>query len=592
MIEWTIPAQFAVTSSAESVVTRSYADTDGVFSTYYSSGSTSWGPSGRTEYLSSSSSSIQGSGPGQSNGTVINNTFRAAASVQTSTTIQIEEGISLTSSYVDSDLNFDPAVYLTTTKTGEVVEFVEATAPQTIYTLDEFATRNNTQDATTMLTGTQTSALAATVLQADTRNASGAEVLYVLTANPTQWSGYGDATAIAQSATRTTIYPVFEVAAVPIVDGSVATSSTVSNSAVTWSTSWSASRTTQQNVTTLSFSGIGGLQPVTGEATASAATTTQSQSTFTVFGANTLSYGRTAGGNTTSSATTSVVTSYGNIRRIVERYAGTLLFESTVNETFSTTRYITTSVAASLTSSQGNQNATSTTQSGVTVAFAGDQTIYPPAQAGAQQIGGRVGPNIGVPNRTRVITFGAVLDSQSGQYFTASFDTFVPTASLSRGALTIFPATNGSLTVDSNFVTYTTSTNKTSGTGTESTTASGVVSVAGSSSTRTEAFFGSGANVGVTIGRPQHHGAHEVGKGCSIIDIMEAGAFRDRIDGTTSSFYGNATRYTEGQSAQIRYWSPIAYITPLELRANKNAVTFSNKRNIPDTPPVSSLNAW
>jgi hypothetical protein len=599
VIQWTIPAEFAVTSSAESVVTQSATNTQfSTSSTYYSSGSTSWGATGRTEYLSSSSSSISGTGPGQSNGTVINNTFRTTVSVQTSTTAEVALDFVSTYSFADDgeEVIFEPTTIWTTTKTGEVVEFTQSEVPMTIFapTFGEAATYEGqnvpvtyTIDRTTVLTQTQTSALAATVIQANTLKYIGEinsfpEILYSISEPASVWSGFEDATEIAQSTTRMTIQPSFVTAATPIKNATATTTSSVANPADTWSTVWFPSRTTQEQITTTTS--LFCIPAVTGTRTTSATRTTQSQTTNTIFPAETLTFGRT-GGATTSSATTSIVTSYGTVSRIVDRYAGTLLFETTISNTFSASRYITTTAAATLTSSVQNANATATAVSATTFNFAGNQTVFPSAQISVRQnLLNEIGFNLGIPARTRIITTGAVLGSQTGHYFTADFTTIAQMVTLARGGLALYPVTYPWLTVDGDSITYTTSTNRTDGTGTQPTTTSGLVSVSGSSQTSTERL---------TLGRPAQHGAREVGAGCSLVDVMQAGAFRDRINtSVTSSFYGQATLYTAGESADIRYWSPIAAITPLELRGNKNAVTFSAERNVADIPPVSSLNAW
>jgi hypothetical protein len=594
VIQWTIPAEFAVTSSAESVVTQSATDTQfSTSSTYYSSGSTSWGATGRTQYLSSSSSSISGTGPGESDGTVINSTFSTTASVQTSTTAEVALNFVSTHSFVDDgeEVIFGPTTIWTTTKTGEVVEFTQSEVPMTIFapTFGQDATYDGqlvpvtyTIDRTTNLTETQTSALAATVIQANTLNWIGElnsfpEILYSIPEPANAWNGFEDATAIAQSTTRMTIQPSFVTAATPVKNATATTTSSVANPAATWSTVWFPSRTTQEQITTTTS--LFRIPAVTGTRTTSATRTTQSQTTITVFPAQTLTFGRT-GGATTSSATTSIVTSYGTVSRIVDRYAGTLLFETTTSNTFSASRYITTTVAATLTSSVRNANATATAVAATTFNFAGNQTVFPAAQISARQIFFADG----VISRTRIITTGAVLGSQTGHYFTADFTTIALMVTLARGGLALYPVTYPWLTVDGDSITYTTSTNRADGTGTQPTTSSGIVSVGGSSQTRTERL---------TLGRPAQHGAHEVGAGCSLVDVMPAGAFRDRINtSVTSSFYGQATLYTAGESADIRYWSPIAAITPLELRGNKNIVTFSAERNVAVIPPVSSRNAW
>jgi hypothetical protein len=539
----------------------------------------------------SSSSSSSGVGPPQNDGTVINSTFRTTASIQTSTTREVVRDFTSTYSFVDDgeEVIFGPTLKWTTTKTGDVVEFTEVETVGTIYSPtfgdpavypEQLVPRTYTEDATTNLTDTQTLGLAATIVQANTRN-SEAEILWSISSAAATWDGFADATAVAQSGTRITVAPSFVTAAIPVKNATVTTSSTIANPEVTWSTAWFPSRTTQQDVTTTTS--IFRVPAVTGTRTTRNTTTTASQTTLTIFPAATLSYGRT-GGATTSSATTSIVTSHGTVSRIVERYAGTLLFESTTTNTYSATRYITTSAAATLTSTSQAANTLRTQEGGTTVDFAGDQIVYPEPQVSARGLlNVDVGINLAGPFRTRIITAGAIAEESTGHYFTADFTTTVQMVTLPRSGLVLYPATYPYLTVEGNSVTYTTSTNKSVGTGTESTTSSGEVSVSGTSFTRTEAL---------TLARPAHQGAHSVGAGCSLVDVMPAGAFRDRIGGTTSSFYGEATLYTEAESAPIRYWSPIAQITPLELRGNKNAVTFSVPRNVDDIPPVSSRNAW
>lgn len=437
---------------------------------------------------------------------------------------------------------------------------------------------------TTVLSQTVAARAAATVVQA-----ADTEVLYFISERATEWGGYAAATDVAQSGTRFTIAPNFSTAEMLAPDAATDTSSaTVINNSLTYGLEFTASRFT--NVAQTRVANYNQLPNSTFTVNIASTTTQTSSLSGVLFASQRFTLGRTGIDIRITSNTASQVTSHTTRPTTVGRTRGTVSFQSTVNTTTSQARFVLFNATATSTTSGLTTFSTtfsgdgqvserlSTQESGRTSIVKKNQTAFGPAQI-----------NVGIGNtltRSRFVTAGAALGEQRGLFFSAAQADvlFVPTARVGDEprATLLFPQTTPNYTLQSNSITYSTtqprSPDSANTATSETTTESFVYGLGGEDQTFIMAES-------LTDNRPLQHGALSAGKNYTIIDEAGVGAYKDRIDGTTTSFNGGATFYTSGQSADIRSWFPITHISPLVLETARNGITFSAARNSTALPP-------
>jgi hypothetical protein len=300
-----------------------------------------------------------------------------------------------------------------------------------------------------------------------------------------------------------------------------------------------------------------------------------------LFASSTFVFGR-VGSVTSSSASTTQIASYAKRPTTINRQFGTLSFESTTETTASTMRTVTYSLGATSSFSTENSNQLGDTYSGTsngsTFLLSNNQTILGQAQI-TTGVGGEL-------SRSRFATSGIIVGDSTGAFITAAAATITDLFLTARDGsgrfgATIFPRTNNTVTIDGNLATYITSTSRatdeTNTNSTESTKKEITMSVEGSSYTITESVAGRAG--------PFINGGGEIGRGCTVVDVAQAGAYKDQINGQVTSFTGAATVLTEGESQLLRAWKPVTFIGPLENRTNRNPVTFLALRNRFDLPP-------
>jgi hypothetical protein len=455
-------------------------------------------------------------------------------------------------------------------ETSANIEFTETAAPNIVwYTAQTQLTV--TVDASTQIeTETIYAAQRATVVQANTKLAQQAEILYLLPDPDAFWNGYVVATNAAQSGTRFTITPSFSTRFISPKNASASTTSSTSESSLTVSTTWRGSTTASENQT---VAYLNTLPNETLTIAGAKATTTSMSWSALVLNSNYFEFGRFDAFNTSNSNTTSGVTSYFTIPTAVSRQYGLLTFETTIPTTSSASRIIATGTIAtvqrSTSSTQGVGNDRTTTASGHSFMVEGIQTVY-----GSPQISITKG---NPPVRSRFATSGVVINGSTGLWFDADVSgtngPIVETAyyGIGRRGKTILPTTNEFVTVNGESITWKKSNYEES----SYTTSSLVARVAGSS---------------VTMGDEDsslHNGAGgAVGRGCTVVDVGGIGAYKDQMSGTTTAFYGAATVLTESQIQPAKKWVAVQAISPPSLRAARHGITFSEARNSTALPPA------
>jgi hypothetical protein len=575
MISWTIPTQKSTTGSTVFTSSDSATATD-AFAGYSTSGSrsrsTSFGLSATTYYDAYSTNVFYGADPTlpeyniTTNSADITVVSAATASVQTSTTTAQEFNIyTVTSSEIQTSV-------WTTISEASSIAFVLTEATSSEWYPEVISQGTTTIESTTYLTQTQSYGEQATVVQANTLLAQNAEIIYTL--DPaTGWSGYSAATQEASSGTRFTIAPSYLTSQSPVVNGTILSTSSVINSVVSGSIQWQGSTTTQTTITTVfpQFTGVVLIQLPLATATRThfKVITTQRNTDFTVFSQETVTFNI---GGVTRATTSTVIESWGASITTVQRQFADQTFQTTIQTTASTTRASTTAVAASASSSYASSpvvNLTEAAASGVTANC--NQYIY-----GTPQVTVNKGGSFA---RSKFVTTGAQIGSSRGGWFTAA-DSFVLPVALAGGGLrgvTIFPTTyQGNVTAYSNSVTYT----KEVGTGT--TTSSNSIGLNGNFITTTQNTNQSFVNV---LPRPVIAGAGLLPQGMTIVDVAGVGVYKDAINGSTTSFSGAATAYTEAQSANISCWQPIVALSPPVVRLERTPIYWIEPRNLSSPPP-------
>lgn len=506
-------------------------------------------------------------------------TSQSTAQLQTSTTETFEQFYTVTA--VITEGGPFGSIWTTSTNTYDnnntSAVFYQTAGSQTTSLGTSFTTSTQTIDTTTYLDETITlAALPDTVIQADTRRADLAEVIYKITQTISNVSAFSAATEAAVSGTRLTISPSFRT------EPKVAAHSTRPTSSIELIESTSLfvitnSRTTSSNATTAQYVSF---PPVTETLTVAGLTTTQS-----TLGTNYLDFqiDDTHGG-TTSTVT---VRDFATYSTVVTRRVGALTFHAAA-ESVSTYTVIQT-IQAAQTESYSDSEAGS---NGITINFAQgpintEFATYGSSGVTANTVLPTVRPAIGAGGQAQQIkygTSGADVQGLIGGYITANA-TSVGNAFFSdlyaldgghRLAITMFPATNSHRTINANSITWTTTT-------------TAVLSIDGATSkkTTTSASIGVGGSTQtVTLSRPISNFGGLAGAGETFVQTALPGVYKNRVNGQTTIFDGSASTVTAGQSQSVAMWQPIKDVRGLVSSTNANALTWTEFRNSTALPPA------
>jgi hypothetical protein len=193
--------------------------------------------------------------------------------------------------------------------------------------------------------------------------------------------------------------------------------------------------------------------------------------------------------------------------------------------------------------------------------------------------------NVGFANQLKYGTIGAVLGSQKGGWLTANetssgfieFDNLIyATEGNGRSGTTIFPQTNQYNTVVGRSITWTTSTTANSlidGATSKKTTTSASFGVAGQSRTQLIEDF---ADIGIFGGFP---------KDAETFVQNGFGVCKNKIDGATTFFDGNATTFSD--SRNISAWVGLDYVQgALGLNTTLQPIFYTLSRNSTALPPT------
>jgi hypothetical protein len=518
-------------------------------------------------------------GGGNSASSSFSATSQSTAQIQTSTTETFEQIYEVTTVITEGG-PFD-SIWTTSTNTYGVDKtstvFYQTAGTQTTSLGTTFSTTTETIDTITYLDQTITlTALPDTVIQANTKKAQLAEVIYKITQTISNVTAFSAATEAAVSGTRLTISPSFRTEAKVAADSTRPTSSIelIESTSLFVITN---SRTTSLNATTAQYVSF---PPVTETLTVAGLTTTQS-----TLGTNYLDFqiDDTHGG-TTSTVT---VRDFAIYSTVVTRRVGTLTFHAAA-ESVSTYTVIQT-IQAAQTESYSDSEAGSY---GITINFAQgpvntEFATYTSSGVTANTVLPTVQAAIGMGGQAQQIkygTSGADVQGLIGGYITANATSagnvvFSDLYALDGGhrlAITMFPATNSHRTISGNGITWTTTTTAVSsidGATSKKTTASASIGVGGSTQT-------------VTFSRAISNFGGLAGAGETFVQTALPGVYKNRVDGQTTRFDGSATIVTAGQSQAVAMWQPIRAVMGIVSSTNANPLTWTEFRNSTALPPA------
>jgi len=508
-------------------------------------------------------------------------TSEATAQIQTSTTETFERAYEVTTAITEGG----PFNLIWTTSTNTYgnnktnTEFYQTAGTQSTSLGTLFATSTETVDAITYLEETITlTALPDTVIQADTKRADLAEVIYKLTQTISDVTAFSAATAAAVSGTRLTISPSFRTEA----KGAANVTRPISSIELIESTSLfviTNISTTSVAATTAEYFAF---PPVTGTLSLVALTTTQS-----TLGTNLLDFqiDETHGG-TTNTITAQDFATYSSL---VTQRIGTLTFHASV-QSVSTYTVIQT-IEAAQTESYSDSSAGAENM-GINFARGDLNTTYASfssSEVAANTVLPTVRPVIdagGQPQQIKYGTSGADVQGSVGGFITANATSdgnvnFSDLYALDGGhrlATTMFPVTNEHRTVSGGQITWTTTT-------------SAVLSIDGATSKKTSvtAFIGLGGSTQtVTLSRPISNFGGSAGEGETFVQTAQPGVYKNRVNGETTSFDGSASIVTAGESQPVAMWQAIKDVRSLVSSTNANPVTWTEARNstrLPSTMP-------
>jgi hypothetical protein len=454
---------------------------------------------------------------------------------------------------------------------------------ESFYTV-ESAITTYTYHATTTIGATQpVNGISATVVQAGPD-----EILYFIASPQAEWNGFLPASEAAQSGTRFTISPSYSTEQIQTVNTSITTSGQAVNALNSESIAYKRLTFVTRQQTAVDYARLPNGTHTFEEAIAS---TTQSTTNQTLFWPETFFLGRT-NQETSSSRTTKTVVSYVQFLTTRTGQYGSVTHEDL--QLTSTSGSIIVSDAVYGTGSSSKREATNTigtstaqtfsgsrqTESGFTYEIEGNTSVFGPNQ---------ITTNIGYPvSRTKFATTGVVLNGQTGLWLSANAqhtvvqDLLAPLMAgngVGRGGNILFPQTNSQRTIEQNSLTYSTTTTKAADSvnsaTSENTTSSMLLTLAGESYTIEDSL---------TNNKPRHHRGGPIGAGCTAVDVFDAGCYKDQIGGGTASFWGEAQVLTEGQSAPLKSWFPIAHIAPPVLRHERHGIAWAVPRNSATIP--------
>jgi hypothetical protein len=502
----------------------------------------------------------------------------STAQVATSTTETFEQVYEVTTTITEGG----PFNSVWTTSTNTYGSDQTSTAfyqtPGTVSTSlgTSFATSTETVDATTFLDETITlTALPDTVIQAETRRADLAEIIYVLTETISDVTAFSAATTAASSGTRLTISPSFRTE----TKGEAHSTRPTSSIEFTESTSlfvMTNSRTTSSNETIAQYVSF---PPFTDTLTVAGLTTTQS-----TLGTNYLEsqIDETHGG------TTSTVTArdFATFSSFVTRRVGALTFHASVQSVSTYTVTQTIQAAQTESYSDGGSGSYGGTINLATGAVQTEYETFSSSGITANTVMPTVRAAIGAGGQAQQIkygTSGADVQGAVGGYITANATSvgnvvFSDLYALDGGhrlATTMFPATNIHRTIEGGEITWTTTTTAVSsidGATSKATTTSASIGVAGSTQT-------------VTLSRPISNFGGTAGAGETFVQTAQPGVYKNRVDGQTTRFDGSASIITLGQPQSVAMWQPIKDVRNLASSTNANPLTWTEYRNSTTLPP-------
>ena len=467
----------------------------------------------------------------------------AVFNVQTSTTITLEtlyEYYSyLGQQPIDSDLAGDvPEDVWTysTNESGDVVFFGTA-ASTTTYDTIFYTTSARTLTESTYLAETQGSGRPpyGTVYLAND-----SEIIYLITENNIVWGEFSAASNVATTCTRTTVYPSFITVSNPLINaGSQTFTNSFSQSAVTSSVSWIASTTVSTTKTRIA--NVNRLPNSTISFTSREFSTTLASRNFAIFQSNS----GTVGFDRRNAKTTINTNVWSTYPRTVSRQFGSKFFQSTAISHFSTERIIELNAALFSSVSFSYQTvdggpAQPDTAFDVTVGSTGSY-----ARNTTIEKSGVSTDIAGFISRSDFSTTGVVLGTQTSGFFIGGNGFFLRSTAYDGQnvrARTIMPVTDSYATINSDSITFTTTSDD------QRVTRSFLVGVAGESQTTT-------IQTGESIG-----GATSIRDGATFVETPNDGVYKDQINGTTTFFLGHATAYTKNMVKPRRHWRPITHL--------------------------------
>lgn len=520
---------------------------------------------------------------GSSNSSSASSSFSATsqrtAQLQTSTTETFEQFYTVTAVITEGG----PFNSIWTTSTNTYgnnktrAVFYQTAGSQTNSLGTSFATSTQTIDTTTYLDEIITlAALPDTVIQADTRRADLAEVIYKFTQTISEVTDFSAATAAAVSGTRLTISPSFRT------EAKVAAHSTRPTSSIELIESTSLfvmtnSRTTSVSTTT---AGYFSFPPVTDTLTVVGLTTTQS-----TLGTNYLNFqiDETHGG-TTSTVTARDFVVYSTV---VTQGVGTLTFHAAAQSTSTYTVIQTIEAAQTESYSDSGSAINGKIANFAQGTFPEEFATFSSSGVTANTVMPTVCAVIGIGGQARQIkygTHGAEVQGVVGGWITANATSvgdvlFTDIYALDGGhrrATTMFPVTNGHRTINGNSITWTTTTNA-------------VLSIDGATSknTTTSASIGvSGTTQTTTLSGPIGNFGGSAGVGETFVQTAPPGVYKNREDGQTTIFDGSASIITERQSQPAAMWQAIKDVRGLVSSTNANPVTWTEARSSTALPPA------
>jgi hypothetical protein len=503
--------------------------------------------------------------------------------VQTSTTQTYQ---SFYTSLVGASTIADPdgeTYWTTSLAENDGVVFYQSNNSFLTFLQNQATSRQATRDTTTTLSQTALGRSPfATVYQAETRGAA-AEVLYWISNPAISWNGYVAASDVASSGTRFEAHPTFATAQKLSVANTGTTSNTTTGSspAVTTLVTWSAStqntvQKTRGVIWTRLPNGTQTFQEIV-------RTTTSSALSSTIFSSTRWTLNNGGAFETSAPATRSGITRATYPTTVLRQFG---------QQTFATTIATSSSAQTTIYHTALATKSTSFTDGAILIPLA-DATIGQTFQAGGIDIiynHSKVATALGgAVSRSAFSTTGVVLGSSTAGWMSiggtktvglllglvnSSLDYATAYNGSNVGGRTLRPATNTRLTINSDSLTWSMSLTATGSQSTETT--STIVQTAGASLTTTIQ----------TTSRPPHAGALSVGAGATYIDTPDRGVYKDRVNGGTTSLFGEATAHTEGETSPIYSWAPITFIDFPVASTNGNPIVWAVPRNSTALPPA------